>query len=52
VVLEFPDKEEAANTDQQEFFLAPDGKTLTSRSKKGNIQVWKQADDQESGGGS
>jgi hypothetical protein len=52
LVLEFPDKEEAANTDQQEFFLAPDGKTLTSRSKKGNIQVWKQADDQESGGGS
>jgi hypothetical protein len=52
LVLEFPDKEEAANTDQQEFFLAPDGKTLTSQSKKGNIQVWKQAEDQESGGGS
>ena len=52
LVLEFPDKEEAANTNQQEFFLAPDGKTLTSQSKKGNIQVWKQAEDQESGGSS
>jgi hypothetical protein len=52
LVLEFPDKEDAAHTDQQEFVLAPDGKTLTSQSKKGNIQVWKQADDQESGGGS
>jgi hypothetical protein len=52
LVLEFPDKEDAASTDQQEFLLAPDGKTLTSQSKKGNIQVWKQAEDQESGGGS
>jgi hypothetical protein len=52
LVLEFPDKHDAENTDQQEFYLSPDGKTLTSQSKKGNIQVWRRADDPQNSDGS
>jgi Domain of Unknown Function (DUF1080) len=44
LILEFPDKENSAGTDEQSFLLSPDGQTLTGTSKKGNKQVWQHAD--------
>jgi len=52
LVLEFPDKEDSSETDQKTFLLAPDGKTLTSQNKKGDKQVWHQAEDSRPIGGS
>jgi hypothetical protein len=52
LILEFPDKEDSTETDQKAFLLSPDGKTLTSQSKKGDKQVWQHAEDSRPIGGS
>jgi hypothetical protein len=45
LTLEFPDKEDSTSTNEQLFLLSSDGKTLTTKSKKDNVQVWKQAEE-------
>jgi hypothetical protein len=52
LTLEFPDKEDSTSTNEQLFLLSSDGKTLTTKSKKDNAQVWKQAEEAQPNGGS
>lgn len=50
LILEFPDKENSAGTNEQSFLLSSDGKTLTTKSKKDNVQVWQHAENVQPNG--
>jgi len=52
LTLEFPDKEDSSGANEQLLLLSSDGKTLTTKSKKDNVQVWQHGEDAQPSGGS